>query len=102
MTRRSRIALSFSLLAWCGCGAEPTRPAESPRVQLVVTLDASTGRPGSPVTGSVVIRSFDHRDIMHCEGCGCGFGITVGVSGPDGQSVHLRSACEVGPYCPDG
>lgn len=105
---RSRIVLTGALLlsalivlsALSGC-----RTTLNPRVtdiQLSVLTSSNQGTPPDSLEFRGVVKNAGTTSVWHCEGCGCGNGITLSVLGPDGLPVLIQDPNRIGPACPDG
>lgn len=95
------MAVAVLVVALGGCDRHMTRPAVA-KVQFLLSATPATGSPPSPVTLLAHVVNVGDTRVWHCEGCGCGNGISVEVRGPDGHRVALEEPKASRPMCPDG
>src|SRR5262245_50599943 len=82
--RTSLVAFSLVLLALAGCSGDVLRP-QVQDIRLSVTATPQVADPSHPVALTATVVNAGPLTMWHCEGCGCGNGIGMGVLGPDGQ-----------------
>src|SRR5438552_16226462 len=99
-TRSVATAAVFLALA-SGCAKAPTRPATAD-IRLSVSTLPSMGDPGHAVSIEIRVVNSGKAEVWHCDGCGCGNGISLKVLGPDGAPVELNDPRAFLPPCPDG
>ena len=92
---------SLGLMAPMGCSRSVTRPA-TVDVQLALSTVLQSTESGPAFELSAKVGNAGTTRVWHCEGCGCGNGITIDVLGPDGKQVLLLDPRRLMPLCPDG
>jgi len=98
--QRIRLLLCGMLVALFADCATPTRPVGQD-VGLDLVLSAASGGPGEVVTATATVSNLGETAIYHCEGCGCGVGIDLGVLDPNGRPVGVVDPRSPHPTCAD-
>ena len=100
--RARAAAATLALLALAsGCTKSPTRPPVT-EVRLSLAVQPSVGGPSSPISMVVSALNAGGTQLWHCEGCGCGNGVSLTVLAPDGTPVAPSDPRLPQPLCPDG
>jgi hypothetical protein len=108
--RISVVAATLTLIVVSGCSESLTRTAKPesnepilgvPAVELTVSALPPVGGPSQPISIESRAVNATGSGFWHCQGCGCGNGMTLTILGPDGSPVALRDPREEPPLCPD-
>ena len=83
------------------CARDETRP-EITDIRLTLLATPSVADAAHPVTVSVRVANAGSTRMWHCQGCGCGNGISIVLLGPDGATVLLEDPRRGLPMCADG
>jgi hypothetical protein len=92
---------ALAVVVQAGCASQMTRPNVTD-IRLSLAVAPATGSPTQPVGLDVHVSNVGTTRVWHCDGCGCGNGISVSVLGPDGAEVELQDPNAPRPACPDG
>jgi hypothetical protein len=100
VSRSALIATAVAVLLQSGCASETTHPGAT-NVKLSLTASPGSGSPSLPVVVDARVDNLGITRVWHCEGCGCGTGLSFTVLGPDGVAVATSDPNGPWPLCPD-